>query len=358
MSRYIRRSVDAMNGYLPGEQPSSSDVIKLNTNENPYPPAPEVLQVVRGFDPQRLRRYPDPAANELRQCIADLHGCAIENVIVGNGSDEILALCTRAFVESTGSVGYFTPSYSLYPILADIRDVEKRPVPLTRGFEWPEDFAPGSSRLARYAASLFFMTNPNAPTGICHPKNTVAAFCHSFDGIVVLDEAYVDFADEDCVDIALNSANVLVARSLSKSYSLAGARLGYALGSADLVGALIKIKDAYNIAALTQQIGIAAIRQVAQMRENVTRIKTTRERLRAALEQRDFIVYPSQANFLWTRPAIMGAVDLFEFLGAENILVRHFEGAATGNFIRISIGLDGEIDALIEAVDRFIAEQA
>lgn len=358
MNPNIRRSVNALSAYEPGEQPSSADVIKLNTNENPYPPAPEVLGVIRDFDPLRLRRYPDPAADALRQRIADLHGCAMDNVIVGNGSDEILALCTRAFVENSGSVGYFTPSYSLYPVLADIREVEKRPVDLSRDFEWPADFAPGSARCGRYAASLFFITNPNAPTGMCHPKETVAAFCASFGGIVVIDEAYVDFAEDDCADLALQNANTLVARSLSKSYSLAGVRLGYAIGPADLIGPLLKIKDAYNIAALTQQIGIAAVRQVAHMRENVARIKTTRERLREELEQRDFIVYPSQANFLWIRPAIMEAVDLFEFLGAENILVRHFESVETGDFIRISIGSDDEIDTLISVVDRFIAEQA
>ena len=234
-----------MSGYVPGEQPKGEDVVKLNTNENPYLPSADVQDILSMIDIAVLSRYPDPVCLELRKVIAELHGCEIGNVFVGNGSDEVLALCIRSFVERDGSVGYFDPSYSLYPILSDIEDVEKKPVALDASFGWqmPED----------YDASLFFLTNPNAPTSLKFSRANVETFVADFDGVVLIDEAYADFADENCMELALSSDNVLVARTLSKSYSLAGIRLGYCVGSEDLIGAMYKIKDSYNVNYLTQE---------------------------------------------------------------------------------------------------------
>ena len=214
MSAYIKQSVQAMQGYTPGEQPTDPQVIKLNTNESPYPPSPAVREALQSLKVETLRLYPDPVSLTLRRKIAALHGGTPDNVFVGNGSDETLALCSRAFVEDDGAIGYFEPSYSLYPVLAQIRAVTARPVALGPDFEWamPPD----------YQASLFFMTTPNAPTGIQYPKTAIRAFCTHFPGVVVLDEAYVDFAREHCMDLALEFANVLVLRTLSKSYALAG----------------------------------------------------------------------------------------------------------------------------------------
>jgi len=331
-----------MSGYIPGEQPSDPTVIKLNTNENPYPPSPLVEKALADLDTAVLRKYPDPVSTSLRQKIAELHGCGISNVFAGNGSDEVLALCTRAFVENDGSIGYFEPSYSLYPVLADIRAVEKRPVKLGDKFDWcmPAD----------YECSVFFLTTPNAPTGIQYPAETVCDFCRGFKGVVVLDEAYADFAGRHFADLAFELDNVLVVRTLSKSYSLAGLRLGYAIGPEPLIEALFKLKDSYNIDMLSQVIALAALSDNGHMRSNVEKIRATRSRLSEALTAMGHEVYPSEANFVWVRPAGIGANELFERLGKRNILVRFFPGRRTGENVRITVGTDEEIDALIAAV--------
>ena len=341
----VRQAVERMRAYTPGEQPREPGFIKLNTNENPYPPSPSIREILeRPLD--RLRLYPDPICLELRRELARLHGCRAEQVFVGNGSDEVLSLCVRAFVERDGTVGYFEPSYSLYPVLAAAEELTVRPVPLKPDFTW--DMPAG------YAASLFFLTTPNAPTALQYPRETVRAFCAGFPGVVVLDEAYVDFAREHRMDLALEFHNVLVARSFSKSYSLAGLRAGYAVGDESLIAAFYKIKDSYNVDRLTQAIALAALRDQAHMRRNVEHIRVTRARATAALEQRGFIVVPSESNFLWARPP-RPAGAVFEALRARKILVRYFPGPRTGDHLRISIGTDDEMDALRKALDEILA---
>lgn len=352
MSSFARKSVQAMSGYVPGEQPRGSDVIKLNTNENPYLPSPNVQDILSMVDIAVLARYPDPVCMNLREEIAELHRCGPDNVFVGNGSDEILALCIRAFVERDGAVGYFDPSYSLYPILADIEDVEKRPVELQARFGWqmPKD----------YSASLFFLANPNAPTSLRFPTSEVESFAKLFDGVVLIDEAYVDFADENCMDLALKYSNVLVARTLSKAYSLAGIRLGYCVGDKELISALYKIKDSYNISYLTQEIALAAIRDQDTMRANVQAIVETRKRVAARLSELGFSVCDSQTNFLWIKPPGIPAKFLFEELRKKNIIVRYFgDNEKTKDYLRVTVGtapdmfrfLD-EVEGLIQAGDR------
>ncbi len=340
----IRKSVRALQAYVPGEQPTQADIVKLNTNENPYPPAPAVFRALTEFAADRLRRYPDPNSRELRRAIAERHGCDEARVFVGNGSDEVLALCTRAFVENDGSVGYFDPSYSLYPTLAAIRAVETRPVPLGPGFEWamPSD----------YTASLFFLTQPNAPTGMIYPREAMRAFCARFSGVVVIDEAYADFAQSHCMDWALDSPNTLVMRTFSKSFSLAGLRVGYAVGAPDLIGALFKIKDSYNLDGLSQALALAALRDIGVMRANVEKICATRARLTEALRAMGHRVYPSEANFLWVEPAGLPAQTLFERLREERILIRYFPGPRTGTCVRITVGTDAEADRLLDALAR------
>ena len=345
MSQYIRQSVRAMSGYVPGEQPRgarATEVTKLNTNENPYPPSPKVRDVLLNFSVEDLRRYPDPESLQLRQKIAEMHGCDVEQVFAGNGSDEILALCSRAFVENDGSIGFFEPSYSLYPVLTKIREVSARLVELGPDFQWQMP--------AGYHASLFFLANPNAPTGVLYPKSCVLSFCKSFDGIVVIDEAYVDFSSTHCMDLALKYGNVLVLRSLSKSYSLAGIRLGYVVGPANLVEALFKIKDSYNLDRVTQEAALTALSDPDAMRANVERIKQTRRRLACELEQHGFVVYPSETNFLWVKPPGIAAEVFYRRLRERNILVRYFPGRRTGLFLRITVGTDEQADAFLRGV--------
>lgn len=342
--RFIRRNVQAMEGYTPGEQPSDPNAIKLNTNENPYPPTPETQRILQNCEGSDLTRYPDPLAKELRTAISRLHGCDMEQVFAGNGSDEVLALCLRAFVEQDGSAGYFVPSYSLYPVLCGIRDIEAKPVELDEEFGWrmPQD----------YEASIFFLTNPNAPTSMLYSRDVVEQFCDEFDGLVVIDEAYVDFSSRSCMGLALSRENVLVARTLSKAYSLAGIRLGYLVGNPGLINALYKIKDSYNINTLTQRIARAAIQDQVHVKKNCDRIINTRQRFASGLKKLGFKVFPSETNFLWVSPPEISAMELFEHLKSVQIYVRHFHGPKTGNHLRITIGTDDEMDTCLEEIKR------
>ena len=347
--KYIRHQVNQMTAYTPGEQPRDRNVIKLNTNENPYPPAPAVRDVLGSFDIETLRRYPDPVCMELREVIAALHGCRVEQVFVGNGSDEVLAVSLRSFVERSGCVSFFNPSYSLYPILCDIEEIQTLSVPLNKDFLWSMPEIP--------QADLFFLTNPNAPTGIQYPKPIVESFCKDFSGVVLIDEAYVDFADDHCMDLALSMENVLVARTLSKSYSLAGLRLGYAVGPEALIAAMYKIKDSYNVDMLAQSIAIAAIKDQDYLYARINAIRNTRSRVEQALCELGWKVYPSQANFLWIEPMGIEAKALFEALRTRHIYVRYFPGERTGTCLRITIGTDVEMDRFINEVKRILSDQ-
>lgn len=347
MSDLIRKSVQALEGYVPGEQPKDADIIKLNTNENPYLPSPDVQDILSMIDIAVLARYPDPVCMELRKAIAELHGCEVEQVFVGNGSDEVLALCIRAFVERDGSVGYFDPSYSLYPILADIEDVEKKPVDLDAGFGWqmPED----------YSASLFFLTNPNAPTSFKFDREHIEPFVKEFSGVTLIDEAYADFADENCMDLALENNNVLVARTLSKSYSLAGIRLGYCVGNTELIGAMYKIKDSYNVNYLTQEVGRVAILDQDTMKANVSAIIETRKMVAEKLGEFGFEVGLSQTNFLWVKPLGIGASTLFEALRKKGIIVRYFgNNDRTKDYLRVTIGTAPEMLKFLDETEAIL----
>lgn len=336
-----------MSGYVPGEQPKGENIIKLNTNENPYLPSPDVQDILSMIDIAVLSRYPDPVCLELRKVIAELHGCEVENVFVGNGSDEVLALCIRAFVERDGSVGYFDPSYSLYPVLADIEDVEKRPVALSASFDWdmPDD----------YSASLFFLTQPNAPTSLVYEKAKIEAFIERFKGVVLIDEAYADFAKDNCMDLALSCDNVIVARTLSKSYSLAGIRLGYCVGNTALIGAMYKIKDSYNVNYLTQEVARVAILDQDTMHANVQAIVETRRIVSEKLSEFGFEVFESQSNFLWVKPLGVASESLFKALRKKNIIVRYFShDERTRDYLRITIGTAPEMLAFLDAVEEFL----
>ena len=339
----IRGSVELAPGYVPGEQPQDARVIKLNTNENPYPPSSAIREALAGLTADSLRLYPDPMCTKLREAIAHLHGCGSGNVICGNGSDELLGLCMNAFVENDGAVGYLNPSYSLYPTLALLRGLRIMPVDLGERFEsrLPAEVVP---------CPLFFLTNPNSPTGYLCPKDEVRAFCGRQRGVVVIDEAYVDFAGTDCIDLALGMDNVLCMRTLSKSYSLAGLRLGYAVGPEPLINALFKVKESYNVDRITQTLALAAILDVAAMRANAEKVKTTRARLSRTLADMKFDVFPSESNFLWVRPGARPARDVYQELARRRIYVRHFAGPQTGAFIRITIGTDEEMEILTKTL--------
>ena len=344
----IAESVRALTPYTPGEQPKDRSVIKLNTNENPYLPSPLVEKTLASFDLDRLRRYPDPVFMELREKIAERDGTVPARVFVGNGSDEVLTLAARAFVDDDEAIGSFDPSYSLYKTLAAIRNVPFAPSPLAPDFTW----APPVTRAGDAPVALFLLTNPNAPTSVRYPREQVAAFAKSFLGVVLVDEAYADFADDTCMPLAAaaDNANVVVMRTLSKSFSLAGLRLGYCVGPEDLIEALYKVKDSYNVDAIAQAVALAALADLPWMRRNAAKVQKTRDITAEALRARGWDVPPSQANFLFAKPAHRPAAEIFEALRRRNIFVRYFPGPRTGDRLRISVGTDADMDTLLDVL--------
>ena len=340
----IAQHVRKLDGYVPGEQPKSQRVVKLNTNENPYPPSPAVARALAAFDPARLRRYCDPDCTALRAALAKLNRTTPDRVFVGNGSDEILALTARAFVENDETIGSLDPSYSLYKTLAAIRNVS------WRGFPHP---AGSLGEMKKAKTSLFLWTNPNAPTGEFVEPDEIAAFAAKFPGVVLVDEAYADFARTNAMALATaeDNRNVIVMRTFSKSFSLAGLRVGYCVGPRELIDALFKLKDSYNVDGLAQAVALAAVRDVRWMHANAKKVIATRATLTDALATRGWDVIPSESNFLFARPPKGDAARIFAALKERNIFVRYFPGPKTGERLRITVGTDAETAKLLKALD-------
>ena len=346
----IARSVRVLVPYTPGEQPKCRTVVKLNTNENPYLPSPKCADVLKDFNLDKLRRYPDPVFSALRARLAKIWKTTPERIFIGNGSDEILTLAAKAFVEDDEAIGSLDPSYSLYKTLAAIRNVPFVPSPLADDFRWSGKIAARADSGARVA--LFLLTNPNAPTGMLTPADVAARAARTFRGVFVIDEAYADFARSNCVPLATakDNRNIIVMRTLSKSFSLAGLRLEYCIGPEDLVEALYKVKDSYNVDAIAQAVALAALNDLLWMRANVAKVKRTRAHVSRELARRGWHVPPSDANFIFARPAHRPASDIFNALRMRNIFVRYFKGKRTGDRLRITIGTDAEMDALLAAL--------
>ena len=358
----IRPLVRDLHAYVPGEQPKIKGLIKLNTNENPYPPSPRVLAAVRAAVDGRLRLYPNPTAQALREKLARLHGCAPENIIIGNGSDEVLALAVRGFVEpmpevrsrkpelAKTMVQYFTPSYSLYPVLADIHGAAKNPVPLKPDFSLPGVTELKRGGIWQFDAALAFVTTPNAPSGRGYKTSELEKICRAQKGFVVLDEAYVDFAEENALKLALKFPNVLVARTFSKAYSLCFQRVGYFVGHPELIAALDKIRDSYNVNGLGQIAAVATLDDLKYYRANFKKIIATREWLSRELAKLGFRVFPSRTNFILAQPPLFPAKEWLEKLRDRKILVRWFNLPEVKNYLRITIGTQAEAAALAKAV--------
>jgi histidinol-phosphate aminotransferase len=353
----VRPLVRGLHPYVPGEQPKIRGLIKLNTNENPYPPSPKVLRAVQAAVDERLRLYPNPTASLLREKLARLHHCRPENIIVGNGSDELLAMAVRAFAEPVGkkrdsrsTVQYFTPSYSLYPVLAATHGAQINAVSLARDFSLPSVGLLKKSRAWDFNAALSLVTTPNAPSGRGYDTNELEQVCRAQRGVVILDEAYVDFAKENALPIALKHPHVIVARTFSKAYSLCFQRVGYFVAHPLLIEALDKIRDSYNVNGLGQIAALATLDDLPYYRRNFQCVIATRERLSAKLRELGFEVFPSSTNFILTKPSKFPAQEWLEKLRERKILVRWFKQPEVSDYLRITIGTDGEADALIRAV--------
>lgn len=354
----VRPLVEKLHAYVPGEQPKIKGLIKLNTNENPYPPSPKVMEAVKAAVDGRLRLYPNPTADSVRERLARLHQCGLDNIIVGNGSDELLALATRAFVEPAGSrknpravVQFFTPSYSLYPVLASIHGAQPHAVALGQDFGLPER----TQKNWINNAGLTFVTTPNAPSGRGYSTAELEALCRSHEGVIVLDEAYVDFARENAMSLALKYPHVLVARTFSKAYSLCFQRVGYLVGHPILIAALHKIRDSYNVNGLGQVAAATTLTDLPYYRANFKRVIATRQRLSDELTQLGFQIAPSQTNFIFVKPPGLRAETWLQRLRDQKVLVRWFKHPEISDFLRVTIGTDAEADALIRATRKILA---
>ena len=346
----VRAAVREMEGYVPGLQPREGQrLVKLNTNENPYTPSPKALAAIRKASDQSLRLYPDPEASPLRAQAASTYGLRTEQVVCGNGSDEILAILMRAFVDEGDAIAYFSPSYSLYPVLADVARARSLTVPLPRVSQ--RDEAAGIP-VPGLQAKVFFLTTPNSPYGFAFPTEWIARLLATFPGIVVADEAYVDFAHESSLPLLSGNPRLIVVRSMSKEYALAGMRVGLAFSHETLARQMMKVKDSYNLGRLSQTAACAALADADYFAGIRERIIATRERFSRRLAGLGFTVLPSEANFLFAvPPAGASAKLLYEKLFSRGYLLRYFPSPALADGLRISIGLDEDMDGLARAIE-------
>jgi histidinol-phosphate aminotransferase len=349
MSRFVRPNIARMAGYLPGEQPQSGGFIKLNTNENPYPPSPRVKSALVEAVSDRLRLYPDPMATGFRKVAAQLHGVDPDMVLAGNGSDDLLTIVTRAFVGPGDKAAFLSPSYLLYSTLIALQDGS--PVVVPYAPDWTVD----ANGLGFDGLKLVYLANPDSPSGTAMAREQIAAMAASLDCPLVVDEAYADFAEPRCHSITLvaDHPNLIVTRSFSKGYSLAGIRLGYLIGRPELVAELIKVKDSYNCDMLSQVAGIAALRDQDYLLETRSKILATRSRLTEALRAMGYTVPPSQSNFVWATGG-PPAGPTFESLKEHKILVRLMCYPGNSEGLRITVGTDAEIDSLLELLAKLL----
>ena len=350
MSRFLRRGLQGVEPYVPGEQPRGRTLLKLNTNENPYPPSPGVRRALRDLDDDALRRYSDPTWTDVRGAAARALDLPPEHIAVGNGSDELLKMALDAWVDPDDTVVFPDVTYSLYETLVTLHGATAARVPLNDDFTMPD-------ALPATPGTLLFLCHPNAPTGMGVAAAYVERVVDEFSGLVVIDEAYADFAAVNYAALAGARDNVLVLRTLSKAYSLAGMRIGLALGHPDLIRDLELVKDSYNLSVAAQRVAVAALTDQEHMRRNCTAIRESRERLSARLRDLGVQVYPSQANFVLARfGSTEQAQALAQHLRGHGLLVRYFDRPRLDACLRISVGTDGQVDQLLAAVAGYLAE--
>ena len=351
MSRFLSPRFAALKQYIPGEQPQNRSFIKLNTNESPYPPSPEVVAAICRGEVEKLRLYSDPQCRVLRQTLAAHYGVEPENVIVGNGSDEILSFIFMAFCDSERGVAFPDISYGFYPVYADLYGLDRREIPLREDFSLcAEDYC-GINRTIVFA-------NPNAPTGLAISPDEVERIVKSNpDNVVAVDEAYVDFGGESCVSLTKTYDNLLVVQTFSKSRSLAGARLGYAIGSDELIADLERLRNStnpYNVNRLTLIAGQRAVESQSYYYENCAKTAQTRDKTAESLRALGFSCTDSKANFIFAEHSKLSGIELYSGLRERGILVRHFNKPRIDNHVRITVGTSEQMEALVAAIKEML----
>lgn len=341
---YFLPHIARMEGYIPGEQPRESGIIKLNTNENPYPPSPLVVERLLAACTEGLRRYPDPGATGVRQRLSRLFGVAVEQTLVGNGSDELLNIALRCFAGPGDAVVYPYPTYAYYEKLIQLQGARSVAVDFAGDFSLTDQILVPDARLT-------LLSNPNSPSGTLLSRQRVEEIVSRASGLVLVDEAYVDFSAGGSLDLVARYPNVILTRTMSKSFSLAGMRLGFGFAPAALVEGMWKVKDHYNVNQLSLVAAEAALDDLEHMRANAARIGATRQRLTGRLRQLGFHVWDSQTNFVLARTPGPRAVALYEQLKERRILVRYFAQRRLEDCLRITVGTDEEIDTFLGVLE-------
>lgn len=353
MSKYWSHIVKNIEPYVPGEQPRDRRYIKLNTNENPYPPSPRVIEAIKRAADESLRLYPDPTCSGLRETLGGYYNLKKEQIFVGNGSDELLAFSFLAFFDPGRPILFPDITYSFYPVYSDFFHIDYRLIPLD------EEFSVSVEMFFRENGGVI-LPNPNAPTSKYMPLEDIKRMleCNT-DSVVVIDEAYIDFGGESAVSLIGDYPNLLIIQTLSKSRSLAGLRVGFALGHEDLIQALDRVKNSVNSYTL-DRIALAgaeeAVKDRVYFEETRAKIINTRERVTAQLREMCFKVIDSKANFIFVSHPVVQASHIFHALKEKGILVRYFNKPRIDNFLRVSIGSDEEMDCLIEAMSEILQE--
>jgi len=345
---YLRKNIEKVKGYVPGFQPKGTDVVKLNTNENPHPPTPAVLKVLAELGPEQLRRYPDPVGNEFREAAAEVNGVRPENIMCCNGGDDLLTIAFRAFCDENRPVAYPVPTYSLYRVLAKLQDCEAIEIPFDAEFKLPD-------KLAHTNAALTIICNPNAPSGSFISVGELASLADKLSGALLIDEAYVDFAEANCTELVKKNDNVMLLRSLSKGYSLAGIRFGYVIAQPDLIKGLMKVKDSYNVDVVAIAVAAAAIKDQKYFNETTEKVKKARGFLTEQLRDLKFEVPGSSANFVLARSKNSQAGEIFDKLKELSIYVRYFDLPGLDDKLRITVGTDEQNNKLISALKEILS---
>lgn len=346
---FVRPEIAAMAGYVPGEQPQAGKFIKLNTNENPYPCSPAVTRAIEAQLRVGLAKYPDPLASAFRQRAAEVLGVGPDWILCGNGSDDILTIVTRALVGQGQWLRLPYPSYILYKTLAQLQGAHSEEVHFARDWSLGDDFAAPRADLR-----LAFLPNPNSPSGTMLPRARVAELAERLPCPLLVDEAYVDFAAENCIALVRENERVLVSRTLSKSYALAGLRFGFVVAQPHVIRELEKVKDSYNCDALSIAGATAAIDDQAWLAANRAKIVATRATLTTGMRDLGFEPVPSQANFVWSPHPSRPVKPLYEGLKSDRILVRYMQYTGWGEGLRISVGTDDQNSAVLQTLARLM----
>jgi histidinol-phosphate aminotransferase len=341
---YTRPCIAAMKGYVPGLQPDPGQkYIKLNSNENPFPPSLRVKEALGRLNYEDLRIYPDPVSLELREKLGSLYGFSPDQIICGNGSDDILNMIVRTFAQPGEAIGFYVPAFPLYKVLGIIHGGRNVPWPVAAPYDRPPD--PPAE------AKVFFMANPNSPVGFAYPRSLVSELATKVKGIFVVDEAYAEFARENALGLVRQFRNLIVVRTVSKSYSLAGVRLGYAIGNEELIREMFKVKDPFNVTRLTQAVVAAALDDREYFQKNISRIVETREWISREASALGYRIVPSQANFIFPEPPQKGrGVKFYQTLFDRKILTRYYEEEGLKDGVRMTIGTKEEMALALQVL--------